>query len=134
MSTDLTGFVRQVGVVLAGAAVLGFYPLYAYGDAAIIWGVVAGSGICAANVLVGCGLILWAFEKPHAAFFKALFGGMAARLAGIGLVFFLLVKLTTVHTLSLTLSIVLFYVGFQVLEIRFLLGFSSRGKVSEEGV
>ena len=134
MSTDLAGFARQVGVVLAGAAVLGFYPLYVYGDAAIIWGVVAGGGICTANVLVGCSLIVWAFERPHAAFYKALFGGMAARLAGLGLAFFLLVKFAPVHTLSLTLSIFLFYVGFQVLEIRFLLGFTSRGKVSEEGV
>ncbi len=129
---DLSGFVKQVGLVLAGALVLGGYPLYAYADAAAIWGVVLGCGICVLNALAGCTSAVWAFEKPHKVFVRTLFGGMAVRLLAMGLVFFLLIKFTGVHVLGLAISLFLFYVLFQVLEIRFLMGHLPAREVSKE--
>lgn len=114
------GFVKQVGLVLVGALVLGGYPLYVFAGPAAIWGVMVGCGICVLNVLIGCFLAVWAFEKPNPFFLKALFGGMLVRMLAIGLAFFLLVKFTSIHVLGLTFSLFLFYVLFQVLEIRFL--------------
>ena len=131
---DLSGFVKQVGLVLAGALVLGGYPLYAYADAAIIWGVVLGCVICVLNAVAGCTSAVWAFEKPHKVFVRTVLGGMAVRLMAMGLAFFLLIKFTGVHVLGLAVSLFLFYVLFQVLEIRFLVRHLSAREVPEEGV
>ena len=130
----LSGFIKQVGLVLVGALVLGGYPLYAYAGAAAIWGVAVGCGICALNVLAGCLSAVWAFEKPDPVFLKALFGGMLVRMMAIGLVFLLLVKFTAIHVLGLTLSLFLFYVLFQVLEIRFLVARLPARQAPGEGV
>lgn len=130
---DPTGFVKQIGYVVLGAAVLGAYPLYAYASAPMVLGVALGCAICTVNVLVGGLLAVRAFEKPQPAFLRIFFGGMAARMAGIGLVFFLLVKYSDVHVLGLTVSMFLFYVVFQILEIRFLAGnLSGRRTPTEE--
>ena len=122
-----------MGLILAGALALGGYPLYAYADAATVWGVALGYGLCALNALAGCTSAVWAFGKPHKVFLKTLFGGMAVRLMAMGLAFFLLIKFTAVHILSLALSLFLFYALFQVLEIRFLMGHLPAREVSKEG-
>ena len=130
---DLSGFVKQVGIVVVGALVLGGYPLYAYADAAVVWAGALGCGICVLNALAGCASAVWAFEKPHKVFVRTLFGGMAVRLLAMGLAFFLLIKFTGVHVLGLAISLFLFYVLFQILEIRFLMGHLPTREVSKEG-
>ena len=129
--TELAGFVKQVGLVLIGALVAGGIPLYAYADAAAVRAAAVGCGICTLNVLVSCLSISWAFEKPYPVFLKVLFGGMAVRLVAIGAIFYLLVGFTAIHVAGLTLSMVLFYVLFQILEIRFLIGHLSARQVSD---
>lgn len=130
----LSGFVKQVLGVLVAALVLGGYPLYAFTEPETIWGVVVGCGICTLNVVAGCLSMVWAFEKPHTVFLKTLFGGMAVRLMGMGLVLFLLIRLTTLHVLGLILSLFVFYTVFQVLEIRFLVGHLPGREVPKEGI
>lgn len=120
MKAEFAGFVKQVGIALAGTAALGAYPLYAYGNAEVVWAAAAGCAICTVNVLGGCFAGVWSFDKPQVVFQKVLFGGMLIRMAAIGLVFFLLIKFTDLHRSSLTLSLFLCYILFHVLEIRFL--------------
>lgn len=134
MKAEGIGFIKQVCWVLAGALAVGAYPLYAYGNAQVARGVLVGCGICTANVLAGCFSVLWAFDKPQKAFLKAVFGGMVVRMALIGLTFFLLIRFTEIHIAGLTLSLFLFYVIFQVLEIRFLTSRLPARQVPNEGV
>ena len=129
-----SGFLKQVGLVLLGTAILGAYPLYAYADDQIIWSIVVGAGICTVNVLVGCFAAVWSFPKPQQVFLKTVFGGMAIRMVAIGLSFFLLIKYANVHVSALTGGLFLFYVLFQILEIRFLVGHLTNRQASNEGV
>ena len=131
---DYTGFFKQVGTVLVVALVLGSYPLYLHGDSKLIWSVATGCGIGTVNVLAGCLSILWGVDKPNNDFLKILFGGMLARMMGIGLVVFLLVKFTSVHVFGLIISLFIFYVLFQILEIRFLTRCLPGRQVTKEGV
>lgn len=125
-------FVRQAGIVFVAMAVLGSYPLYNYGGFDLLLAGGVGAAICAVNALAGCAVALWALEKSQAIFLQALLGGMGIRLMAIGAIFFVLVRFTEIRVLGLTLSMFLFYVVFQFLEIRFLLA-QSRLK-SRQGV
>jgi len=127
-------FVRQVGIAFIVVAVLGSYPMYAYGGEAMLQAGGVGAAICAINVLLGCAVSLWAFEKSQAIFFQAILGGMGIRLMVIGAFFFMLVRFSEIHVLGLTLSLFLFYVVFQFLEIRFLLAQMSQRSKSHQGV
>ena len=127
------GFIRQIGFVCIVILALGVYPIYVYADAASLLGFVTGCGIGALNVLAGCLSAVWAFEKPHGVFMRTVLGGMLIRLIGVGLAFLLMIKYTHVDTLSLTLSLISFFVVFQILEIRFLARrFSTQA--SKEGI
>jgi hypothetical protein len=59
-----------------------------------------------------------------------LFGGMGIRLMVVLIFFFLALKLAELHAFSLTLSLFLFYVVFQIIEIRFFAG-SPSGEANE---
>ena len=126
-------FVRQILVVLGVGCVMAAYPLYTYPDPRLAFAVAVGAAICTANVLVGCFSAVWAFDRSDAAFFKALFGGMLARMAGIGVAFVVLIKFTDLHVSALTLSLFFFYVLFQVLEIRFLVKHLAARREAREG-
>lgn len=125
-------FVRQVGLAIGVAAVLAAYPLYAYASAGLVLAVCVSAGICTANALVGCYCAVWALERSEASFYKALFGGMLARMAAIGILFFVLVKFTEIHVSGLTLSLFLFYILFQILEIQFVVQYLAARKAAKE--
>ena len=55
-------------------------------------------------------------------FLKTLLGGMALRMIAICVVFVLITKLTELPVIGLGLSLFLFYIIYQTLEIRFLTG------------
>ena len=126
-------FIKQIGLVCVVVLAIGTYPIYAYSDASALLGFVAGCGIGALNVLAGCLSAVWAFEKPHGVFLRTVLGGMLIRLIGVGLAFLLMIKFAPVDTLALTLSLISFFVGFQILEIRFLMR-RFPAQVSEEGI
>jgi hypothetical protein len=131
---DFKGFLKQVVVALAAAFVLGAYPLYAFGDRELILSVAIGCGICTANVLAGSLSILIGFDKPNQDFLKILFGGMLLRMLVIGILVFLIVKFTTVQVFGLILSLFLFYVLFQILEISFLMRCLPGRQISKKGI
>ena len=126
-------FIKQIGLVCVVVLAIGTYPIYAYSGVASLLGFVAGCGIGALNVLVGCLSAVWAFEKPHGVFLRTVLGGMLIRLIGVGLAFLLMIKYTHVDVLALTLSLISFFVGFQILEIRFLMR-RFPAQVSKEGI
>lgn len=125
-------FIRQVLLVLIGVVVVAAYPAYAYASVRLAVSVGLAALVCLLNVLVGCYSAVWAFDRSEAAFYKALFGGMLGRMAGIGIVFFVLVKFTDVHVSGLTLSLFFFYVMFLILELRFLLHYLAARKGLKE--
>lgn len=124
----MTLFVRFVGR-LGGATllvwVIGGYPLYLWGNKDLVVAAAAGCAICLLNALIGGGIGLWAKDKGHRTFMLAVFGGTGLRL-GIVLILFLIgFKLVKLHLFGLTLSLFLFYILFQILEIQFLTGRSA---------
>ena len=131
---EFTGFLKQVGIALATALVIGVYPLYVYGDPGLILSVAVGCGICTANVLAGSLSILFGFDKPNQDFLKILFGGMLARMMAIGIVVFVLVKFTSIQVFGLILSLFVFYVLFQIIEIRFLMRCLPGRQITKEGI
>jgi len=115
---NLMQFAGQAGLVLVVIWGIGSYPLYVCGGFDVVRSAVVGCLICTINGLVGGGLALWAMGKDHRTFMMVLFGGMGIRLVLVLIFFFLALKLAELHVFSLTLSLFLFYVVFQVLEIR----------------
>jgi len=131
---EFTRFLKQVGISLAGAIAIGAYPLNAYGDPGLILSVVVGCGICTANVLAGSLSILIGFDKRNQDFLKILFGGMLARMMAIGVVVFVLVRFTSIQVFGLIVSLFVFYVLFQIIEIRFLMRCLPGRQITKEGI
>ncbi len=134
MKTEFIGFVRQVGLVLVAGVILGGYPLYAYFGADMVWAAITGCGISTVNVVVGGLSAIWSFDKPQSVFLKALLGGMALRMTVICAILFLLIKYTMLPVYGLVFSLFLFYLLFQILEIRFFAGRLAARRTSNEGV
>ena len=61
-------------------------------------------------------------RRDNRTFMTVVFGGMGIRLIIVLIFFFVALKLVKLHVFSLTLSLFLFYVVFQILEIRFFVG------------
>ena len=125
-------FVRQVAVVLVAISAVAVVLLYGYGLRELVKAAAVATAICTANVLVGCYLAVWAFDRSQQDFLKALFGGMLARMAVIVISFFLLVKFTDLYVSGLTLSLFFTYILYQIVEIRFLVKFLAARKAAEE--
>ncbi len=126
-------FLKQMGIALLVVSTPGVLLVYLYGDASLAWGAIVGCAICTINALAGCFSAIWAFDKPQGVFLKAVLGGMAVRIFAIGLVFFLLVRFTSINVVGFTLSLFAFYVLFQVLEVRFLVKHLSDRQAMREG-
>jgi len=115
-------FLLQVLLTLLVAWAVAAYPLYLYCTREQVIGAAMGCAIVLVNALAGCMSVVWAFDRKQTDFLKVLFGGMAIRLMAMALAFGLLLAFTEVDRVGLTVSLFVFYVLFQVLEIRFLLG------------
>ena len=120
--SGLAHFVKQLGLALVVIWGIGIYPLYAWGGSEVVWAAAVGCLICTMNALVGGGFALWSMGRDNKTFMMVLFGGMGIRLMVVLIFFFLALKLGKLHVFSLTLSLFLFYVVFQILEIRFFAG------------
>lgn len=122
-------FLLQVLLALLAAWAAAAYPLYVYATQERVVGAAVGCGIVLVNALAGCISVVWAFDRKQSDFLKVLFGGMAIRLMLMALVFGLLLAFTEVDRVGLTGSLFVFYLLFQVLEIRFLLGYLKHREV-----
>jgi hypothetical protein len=126
---EIKGFLKQVGLVLAGGLAIGAYPIYSAGGLPSLTAALIGCGISTANVVAGTVSIVWSFDKPQPVFLKVILGGMAGRMMAIFIVLVGVVKLSDLLVLPLVGSMFGFYIVFQVLELRFVV---KRGQVQKE--
>ena len=95
-------------------------PLYIWGHPMVVWGVVVGCLLSAVCFGVGFYSVCRYFDQPMNKFMMVFFGGMLARLAFVGGVFFLILWLTQLHVLSFLASLMGFYVMYLILELSFV--------------
>jgi hypothetical protein len=126
-------FVKTMGIILVVVCGVGVYPLYVWKGPDWVVAAAVGCAICTLNALVGGGVALWAMNKNHTTFFAAVFGGMGLRIFIVVTFFLIAVKVVKLHIYSLTLSMFLFYVIFQILEIRLFARCSSGDTQRAEG-
>ena len=113
-------FPLQVAAALLVLALVAAYPLLRYGNEAVIFAVLAGAALSTVNVLAGFLTIEFAFDRSYTTFLKAVLGGMGIRMAlmlGALLVCILGFRL---HTLAVTIGMMVPYSVFLVLEILYL--------------
>jgi len=113
-------FPLRVGVALLIMALVAAYPLLRYGTEPVMFAVLAGTALSTVNVLAGFLTIEYAFDRSYTTFLKAVLGGMGIRMAlmlGALLVCILGFRL---HTLAVTIGMMVPYSVFLVLEILFL--------------
>lgn len=124
---SIISFFKQVGWVLGISLVLLAYPVYArWGREALLTALI-GCGISTANVLAGGASAMWAYDKPQPVFLKTILGGMALRMFAVLAIFIGIVRLTDLSILVLGASLFMFYLIYQILEIRFLTRRASGG-------
>jgi hypothetical protein len=113
-------FPLRVGAALLIMALIAAYPLLRYGTETVMFAVLAGTALSTVNVLAGFLTIEYAFDRSYTTFLKAVLGGMGIRMAlmlGALLVCILGFRL---HTLAVTIGMMVPYSVFLVLEILFL--------------
>lgn len=113
-------FLRRMVVWYAGLTAIALYLVSSYGSPEHFRSVVAGSIVSAVNFLLGFLAIVFAFEKSHTTFLKAILGGMVARLLAMTGVVVVLIKVQNYDSLSLMLSLLGYYALNLALEIAFL--------------
>ncbi|ETX08150.1 MAG: hypothetical protein ETSY2_07055 [Candidatus Entotheonella gemina] len=97
-------------------------PLYFLGEAQILWGTIVGCLLPALCFVIGFYSMCRNLHRPLNKLMTAFFGGMLARMAFIGLAFFLILWLTQLHVASLLTSLFGFYILYLVLELYFVNG------------
>ncbi len=113
-------FPAQVAITFASAAALAVYPLARYASADVIAAVMAGALISTLNALAGFLTIEYAFEKSYTVFLRAVLGGMGLRLMVMLGALLALILAAGMHAVALTVSVMVLYLVYLVLEILFL--------------
>lgn len=113
-------FCKWMLALTALAWVLLAVPLYTWGHPMIVWAVVVGCLLSAICFGVGFFSVCLCIDQPQQKFMMVFFGGMLARLAFVGIVFFLILWLTPLHVLSFLASLMGFYVIYLILELSFV--------------
>lgn len=90
--------------------------------------IVLGCLISLAIFLAGFISINWSFGRSLKTFMGVVLGGMFFRFILIGAVLFLLIRFTKIHILSFVLAFFVFYLIYQIFEIRFIHVKLSKGK------
>ncbi len=107
---------QTVGVIVVVGAVAS-YPLLAFASREVVVAAAIGCSVSTLNALAGSLTMEYALDKPYTTFFKAVFGGMGARMLVLLGVLYLLIKVFDVHRVALTVSLLGFYVIFLALEV-----------------
>jgi hypothetical protein len=114
------GFLKLVGLVFLGVAIFVVVPLAIYTDREIVRSVVAGGLASLFHLLLGYLFIEYGFEKSNTTFLKVILGGTLARMFLLVGIVLLLVRVYQFQTVSLMVSLLLFYVLNLLLEIHLL--------------
>jgi hypothetical protein len=117
MSNFDWSFPKRILFIVAIAVIIGFYPLYLYGNIQITKSVIVGTILAILNVLLGYAAIEYSIGKSTTTFFKYVLGGMGIRLFFMALLLVVFIKLFYFHVTALIVSLGIFYGIFLVLEI-----------------
>jgi hypothetical protein len=115
-----SSFPVQVALVLVCAALLLALPMALFATGEILTAVAAGAALSTVNVMLGYAAIRYSFEKSHTTFLKAVLGGMGLRLLFMLGAFIALVVGLGLQAIAFTVSLLVFYAVFMVLEIVFI--------------
>jgi uncharacterized membrane protein YqjE len=113
-------FLRLVAYVYVGASVVGYVLFSVYGWREAVHSVIAAEILSLLHVLLGYGAVEYSYEKSNITFLKIVLGGIGLRLFLMASVVLVLLRYYAYDPLSLTLSLLIFYVLNLVLEIYLL--------------
>jgi hypothetical protein len=113
-------FLKLVGLVFLGVAILFVVPLSIYTNRELVRSVVAGGLASLFHLLLGYLFIEYGFEKSNTTFLKVILGGTLARMFLLVGIVLLLVRVYQFQPVPLMVSLLLFYVLNLFLEIHLL--------------
>ena len=114
------GFLKLVGLVFLGVAIFVVVPLSIYINGELVRSVIAGGLASLFHLLLGYLFIEYGFDKSNTTFLKVILGGTLARMFLLVGIVVLLVRVYQFQTVSLLVSLLLFYVLNLFLEIHLL--------------
>ena len=114
------GFLKLVALVFLGVAILVVVPLSIYTNHELVRSVVAGGLASLFHLLLGYLFIEYGFDKSNTTFLKVILGGTLLRMFLLVGIVLLLVRVYQLQTVSLMVSLLLFYVLNLILEIQLL--------------
>jgi hypothetical protein len=113
-------FPLQVLSALVIIGIVSAYPLMRYGSSEVILAALVGVLLSTINVMLGFLAIEYSFEKSYTTFLKAVLGGMGVRMLIMLSALLVLIKVVGLHAVALTVSLLLLYLVFLVLEVFFI--------------
>ena len=113
-------FLKLVALVFVGVAILVVVPLSIYANQELVRSVIAGGLASLFHLLLGYLFIEYGFDKSNTTFLKVILGGTLVRMFLLVGIVLLLVRVYHFQTMSLMVSLLLFYVLNLLLEIHFL--------------
>jgi hypothetical protein len=113
-------FLKLVGLVFLGVAILVVVPLSIYANRELVRSVIAGGLASLFHLLLGYLFIEYGFDKSNTTLLKVILGGTLARMFLLVGIVLLLVRVYQFQPVSLMVSLLLFYVLNLFLEIRLL--------------
>jgi hypothetical protein len=113
-------FPRRILLALGIVALIAAYPLLKFGSREVVIAAAAGALLSTINVLLGYAAIEYAHDKSDTTFMKAVLGGMAVRMALMLGTLLICIKLIGLHAVALTVSLLILYVIYLVLEVLFI--------------
>lgn len=113
-------FLRLVLYYAVGVAVVIVFPLSAVASREVLDSVIASGIVSLLHLLLGYAAIVLGFDKSNTVFLKIVLGGTVIRIFLLVGIVVVLVRVYHFQTLSLMLSLSVFYILNLVLEISFL--------------
>jgi len=113
-------FLRLVAYLYAGASVTGYIVISRYGSHEALRSAVVADLASLVHLLLGYGAVEYSFGKSNITFLKIVLGGIGLRLFLLASLVLVLLRYYAFDPLSLTLSLLFFYVLNLILEIYLL--------------
>lgn len=113
-------FLRLVLYCFVGVALVVVVPLSLYASAEVARSVAASGLASVFHLLLGYAFIEYGFDKSNTMFLKIILGGTLIRMSMLIGVVFVLIRVYDFHTMSLMISLLLFYVLNLLLELHLL--------------
>ena len=118
--TENQRFLVQVGGISLSLLAVSVLTLNIAGKDDLIVGVAGGFAVSLLNISFAYFSLAWAFDKPVKTFFAVVLGGMGIRVAILGAALFFVWKFSLAPLGGFIVSLVVFYLILQIIEIRFI--------------